>query len=320
MYEKFYRLRQRPFVLTPDPDYLYLSRVHQDALAHLRLGLESNAGFIVVTGEVGAGKTTVLQTLLRSLDSRTTVARLVNTLLGPSELLEAILIDFGAEDVPTSKPAMIRDLARFLVEERLQDRRVLVVIDEAQNLPHGSLEELRMLSNLETEKSKLMQIILVGQPELRDRLNTVDLEQLNQRITVRYHLNPLDARDTHEYINHRLRCAAIDRPMQFSNDLSATIHERSGGIPRMINVICDATLMAGYGEDRHRITPALVASVIAELETAGMLGSRTPGKRPWAPATAGERRWSDAAGATATSPVADASLHSGGSAASGVRS
>ncbi len=320
MYEQFYRLRQRPFVLTPDPDYLYLSRVHQDALAHLRLGLESDAGFTVVTGEVGAGKTTVLQTLLRSLDGRTTVARLVNTLLNPAELLEAILIDFGADDVPVSKPAMIRDLARFLVEERLQDRRVLVVIDEAQNLPHGSLEELRMLSNLETEKSKLMQIILVGQPDLRDRLNSVDLEQLNQRITVRYHLNPLDARDTHDYINHRLRCAAIDRPMQFSPDLSATIHERSGGIPRMINVICDATLMAGYGEDRHRITPALVATVIAELESAGILGSRTPGKRPWAPASAAERRWSDAASPSADSPEADTALQAGGSAASGVRS
>jgi len=311
MYEKFYRLRQRPFVLTPDPDYLYLSRVHKDALAHLRLGLESNAGFIVVTGEVGAGKTTVLQTLLRSLDSRTTVARLVNTLLGPSELLEAILIDFGIDDVAPSKPAMIRDLARFLVEERLQDRRVLVVIDEAQNLPHGSLEELRMLSNLETEKSKLMQIILVGQPELRDRLASVDLEQLNQRITVRFHLNPLDSRDTHEYINHRLRCAAIDKPMQFSPDISATIHERAGGIPRMVNVICDATLMAGYSEDRHRITPALVATVIGELESEGMLGSRTPGRRPWAPPAA-ERRWTNGPAAGHTPPSAsDVSLESG---------
>jgi general secretion pathway protein A len=303
MYEKFYRLRQRPFVLAPDPDYLYLSRVHQDALAHLRMGLESNAGFIVVTGEVGAGKTTVLQTLLRSLDSRTTVARLVNTQLGPSELLEAILIDFGADVVPPSKPAMIRDLARFLVEERLQDRRVLVVIDEAQNLPHGSLEELRMLSNLETEKSKLMQIIMVGQPELRERLASVDLEQLNQRITVRFHLHPLDARDTHEYINHRLRCAAVDRPMQFSPDITATIHERAGGIPRIVNVICDAALMAGYGEDRHRITPALVATVIGELESSGMLGSRTPGRRPWAPAAV-ERRWSDGAAGPPTSDVA----------------
>jgi general secretion pathway protein A len=306
MYEKFYRLRQRPFVLTPDPDYLYLSRVHQEALSHLRLGLESDAGFIVVTGEVGAGKTTVLQTLLRSLDSRTTVARLVNTLLGPSELLEAILIDFGMDDVPTSKPAMIRDLARFLVEERLQERRVLVVIDEAQNLPHKSLEELRMLSNLETEKSKLMQIILVGQPELRDRLSSVDLEQLNQRITVRYHLNPLDSRDTHEYINHRLRCAALGQPLQFSPDITATIHERSGGIPRMVNVICDAALMAGYGEDRERITPALVATVIAELEASGLLGSRTPGRRPWAPAAL-DRRWNDNPSANVAQPGAPAS-------------
>jgi len=290
MYEKFYGLRERPFELTPHPDYLYRSRVLEDALAHLQLGLESNAAFIVVTGEVGAGKTTVVEALLRSLDSRTTVAHLVKTAVGPSELIEAILIDFGADELPTSKPAMIRDLARFLVEEQLHDRRVLVVIDEAQNLPRASLEELRMLSNLQTGTSQLMQVILVGDPDLRDRLASVDLAQLAQRITMRYHVNPLHAQDTHEYINHRLRCAAIDTPLQFSGDITATIHERSGGFPGMINVLCDATLMAGYGEDRHRITPALVASVIAELDASGLLGSRTPSRRPWAPAAVDARR------------------------------
>lgn len=287
MYERFYRLRERPFALTPDPDYLYQSRVHQEALAHLRLGLASNAGFMVLTGEVGAGKTTLLQTLLRTMEQQATVARLVNTLLEPHELLEAILIDFGLDEVPASKPAMVRELARILVDHRRRDRRVLVVIDEAQNLSYGALEELRMLSNLETEKSKLVQIVLAGQPELGDRLETPQLEQLRQRITVRFHVTPLDENDTHQYINHRLRHAAIERPLTFGRDTTAAIHERSGGLPRLINTICDATLMAGYGEDRQRITSGLVASVIRDLEAQGLLGSRTPGKRPWAasPAT-----------------------------------
>lgn len=282
MYEKFYGLRQRPFTLTPNPEFLYLSRVHQEALAHLRLGVESEAGFVAITGEVGSGKTTVLQALLRTLDRRVTVARLVNTLLEPRELIEAILIDLGADHVPASKPAMLRDLAMTLVEQRRQGRRVLIVIDEAQNLSYLALEELRMLSNLETETSKLMQIVLAGQPELRDRLASPDLDQLTQRITVRYHLTPLDGPDSHEYINHRLKQAALGEPMIFGPELTSAIHERSGGLPRLINVMCDAVLMAGYGEDRPVITGALLATVIRELEESGQLGSRTPGRRPWA--------------------------------------
>ncbi len=282
MYETFYHLRERPFALTPDPDYLYLSRGHREALGYLRLGIESSAGFVVVTGEVGSGKTTLLQTLLRTLDRQAAVARLVNTLLEPRELLEAILIDFGVTPATTSKPAMVRDLARVLVSQRAKGQRVLVVIDEAQNLSYGALEELRMLSNLETEKSKLMQIILVGQPELRERLLAPDLEQLRQRVTVRYHLEALDARETGQYINHRLRHAAVDKPLTFGREITDAIHDRSGGIPRMINVICDAALLAGYSEDRHRITSALVTSVFRELEQHGLLGSRSPGRRPWA--------------------------------------
>lgn len=287
MYERFYGFRQRPFTLTPNPDFLYLSRVHQEALGHLRLAVESHAGFVALTGEVGAGKTTVLQTLLRSLDRRVAVARLVNTLLEPRELIEAILIDLGAESVPVTKPAMLRDLAVILVNQRRQGGRVVIVIDEAQNLSYPALEELRMLSNFETETSKLMHIILAGQPELRDRLSSPDLDQLSQRITIRYHLTPLDAHDTHEYINHRLRQAAAGPPMVFGPELTGAVHERSGGLPRLINVICDAVLMAGYGEDRTVITAPLLATVIRELEESGQLGSRTPGRRPWAAARAG---------------------------------
>jgi putative secretion ATPase (PEP-CTERM system associated) len=271
MYERFYELRERPFALSPDPDYLYPSRVHREALDYLRYGLESHAGFVIITGEIGSGKTTLLQTLLRGLDSQTTVARIVNTMLEPRELLETILIDFGLEPAGKSKPLLLRDLAQYLVDQRLAGRMVLLVIDEAQNLTPGALEELRMLSNLETEKSKLLQIVLVGQPNLRDKLATPELEQLRQRITVSYHLQPLDADETENYINHRLRRAAVGAPVVFPREATEMIHARSRGVPRIINIICDAALVFGYAEERRTINLALVQEVLAELELTGVL-------------------------------------------------
>jgi putative secretion ATPase (PEP-CTERM system associated) len=271
MYERFYQLRERPFALSPDPEYLYPSRVHREALDYLRYGLESHAGFVVITGEIGSGKTTLLQTLLRGLDSQTTVARIVNTLLEPRELIETIMIDFGLEASNRSKPLMLRDLAQYLVDQRLAGRLVLLVIDEAQNLSVAALEELRMLSNLETEKSKLLQIVLVGQPNLRDTLATPQLEQLRQRITVSYHLLPLDPAETANYINHRLRRAAVGAPLEFPGAVTDIIHARSRGVPRIINVICDAALVFGYAEERRQIDLPLMREVLAELETTGVL-------------------------------------------------
>ena len=271
MYERFYELRERPFALSPDPDYLYPSRVHREALDYLRYGLESHAGFVVITGEIGSGKTTLLQTLLRGVDSQTTVGRVVNTILEPRELLETIMIDFGLDPAGKSKPILLRDLAQYLVDQRLAGRMVLVVIDEAQNLSHAALEELRMLSNLETEKSKLLQIVLVGQPNLRDTLHSPDLEQLRQRITVSYHLTPLDAEETANYINHRLRRAAIGAPVEFPRDATDAIHARSRGVPRIVNVICDAALVFGYAEERRAVDLTLVQEVLAELELTGVL-------------------------------------------------
>jgi putative secretion ATPase (PEP-CTERM system associated) len=273
MYERFYQLRERPFALSPDPEYLYPSRVHQEALDYLRYGLESQAGFVVITGEIGSGKTTLLQTLLRNLDTQTTVGRIVNTMLEPRELLETIAIDFGLDSTGRSKPLLLRDLSQFLVDQRLAGRQVLLVIDEAQNLGLAALEELRMLSNLETEKSKLLQIVLVGQPDLRDKLAAPALEQLRQRITVSYHLRPLDAEETHNYINHRLRRAALGVPMEFPGEASAVIHDRSRGVPRVINVICDATLVFGYAEERRVFDRALLADVLSELEATGVLAA-----------------------------------------------
>src|SRR5688500_17188171 len=271
MYERFYELRERPFALSPDPDYLYPSRVHREALDYLRYGLESHAGFVVITGEIGSGKTTLLQTLLRGLDNETTVGRIVNTMLDPRELLETIMIDFGLDPTGKGKPLILRDLSQYLVDQRLAGRMVLLVIDEAQNLSLAALEELRMLSNLETEKSKLMQIVMVGQPDLRDKLQASELEQLRQRITVSYHLQPLDAGETANYINHRLRRAALGAPLEFPREVTGVIHARSRGVPRIINVICDAALVFGYAEERRQVDRALMDDVLEELELTGVL-------------------------------------------------
>jgi putative secretion ATPase (PEP-CTERM system associated) len=286
MYERFYELRERPFALSPDPDYLYPSRVHREALDYLRYGLESHAGFVAITGEIGSGKTTLLQTLLRGLDSQTTVGRIVNTMLEPRELLETIMIDFGLDPAGRSKPLLLRDLAQYLVDQRLAGRLVLLVIDEAQNLSLGALEELRMLSNLETEKSKLLQILLVGQPNLRDKLLSPELEQLRQRITVSYHLSPLDPEETANYINHRLRRASVGTPLEFPREATDFIHARSRGIPRIINVICDAALVFGYAEERRQIDMALMRDVLVELETTGVLPARVPAPAPVGPRVA----------------------------------
>ena len=286
MYERFYQLRERPFALSPDPEYLYPSRVHREALDYLRYGLESQAGFVVITGEIGSGKTTLVQTLLRGLDSQTTVGRIVNTLLQPIELIETIMIDFGLDPANRSKPLLLRDLAQYLVDQRLAGRLVLLVIDEAQNLSVAALEELRMLSNLETEKSKLLQIVLVGQPNLRDTLASPELEQLRQRITVSYHLQPLDAAETSNYINHRLRRAALAAPLEFPREVTDVIHGRSRGVPRIINVICDAALVFGYAEERRQVDLPLMREVLAELETTGVLPSDTV-RRGGGPAAVG---------------------------------
>jgi general secretion pathway protein A len=289
MYERFYNLRERPFSLSPDPTYLYPSRVHTEALNYLRYGIEGHAGFVVITGEIGSGKTTLLQTALRSLDRRTSVARLVNTMLDPRELIEAVMLDFGLQpQAGQSKPHLLRDLARFLIEQRSAGRLALLIIDEAQNLSLSALEEVRMLSNLETEKSKLIQIVLVGQPNLNDVLGRPELEQLRQRITVRYHLRPLDAAETAAYIHHRLRKAAIGAPLEFPPDATELIGRYSEGLPRRINVIADAVLLFGYGEDQRNINAALVREVLTELEATGVVvaPTSTSGTRPAAQAAA----------------------------------
>ena len=273
MYERYFQLRERPFALSPDPEYLYPSKVHQEALSYLRYGIEGHAGFVVITGEIGSGKTTMLQSLLVRLDRNTTVARIVNTMLDPRELLEAIMLDFGIDPTGMSKPVLLHRLGEFLVHQRKAGRLTLLVIDEAQNLSLPALEEIRMLSNLETEKSKLIQIILIGQPELREKLSLPQLEQLRQRITVSYHLQPLDAGETANYVNHRLRRAAAGPAIEFPRDVTDLIHARSRGVPRIINVIADATLLFAYGVDRRDVDPSIVQDALDELDATGVLAS-----------------------------------------------
>src|SRR6185295_9668940 len=225
---------------------------------------------------------------------KTSIARLMNTMLDARELIEAIMLDFGLEPRhDSSKPYLLRDLARFLVDQRNAGRLSLLVIDEAQNLSVTALEEVRMLSNLETEKSKLIQIVLVGQPNLRDLLARPELEQLRQRVTVSYHLQALDAAETAAYISHRLRRAAMGAPLEFPRDVTDLIHLHSQGVPRKINAIADAVLLFGYGEERRVIDIELTADVLEELESTGVLAGHlsspaTPAG-PVAQATDGQR-------------------------------
>jgi putative secretion ATPase (PEP-CTERM system associated) len=276
VYERFFSLRERPFALSPDPDYLYRSRVHSEALSYLRYGIEGHAGFIVITGEIGSGKTTLLQTALRGVDKHTAVARIVNTQLDARDLIEAVMLDFGVTpEAGLSKPRLLRVLAEYLVQQRVNGRLALLVIDEAQNLSLAALEEVRMLSNLETEKSKLIQIALVGQPELRAMMNRPELEQLRQRVTVSYHLPALDVEETANYINHRLARAATGTPIVFPREVTDLVHQFSRGLPRRINVIADAILLYAYGEGQREVTLDLAQKAVDELKTSGILTDGT---------------------------------------------
>jgi general secretion pathway protein A len=282
MYTAFYGLREKPFQLSPDPRFLFLAESHREALAHLLFGVEQGEGFICVTGEVGTGKTTLCRTLVQRLGPGCEVALIFHPQLSAQELLEAICIEFSLDVAGRSNRELMEGLNRFLLERKQEGRRVLLIVDEAQALGPDALEQIRMLSNLETETSKLIQIILLGQPEFDAMLESPSLRQLRQRISVRWRLAPLSAAETGEYVRHRLRVAAGARRELFSEVALREIHRRSGGIPRLVNLLCDRSLLAGYATGAKAIGLPFVAQADRELRGGpGSPSLRTGARRAW---------------------------------------
>jgi general secretion pathway protein A len=266
MYLQFYGLREAPFSPTPDPKFLFQSSRHREALAQLLYGVRERKGFIVLTGEIGTGKTTLLRTLLERLDRDTHVAYVHNSALGIEGLLEYILQDWGVKSEATSHAQRLFELNEFLIEQHRQRLSPVLVIDEAQNLTIPTLEAVRLLSNFETASSKLMQILLVGQPELRDKLNTPELRQLKQRIGLRCHIGPLSPEETRLYVRHRLRIAGAADAGIFSDAAIQRIAEYSHGTPRVINIVCDHCLLSGFADSKRRIDTSAVDEAIEYLE------------------------------------------------------
>ncbi|MFQ5700019.1 MAG: AAA family ATPase [Myxococcota bacterium] len=265
MYLEFYGLSEKPFALLPDPRFLFLSRAHREALAHLLYGIGEGEGFMQVVGPVGTGKTTLCRSLAQQLGDDVSLAFIFNPSSSESELLAAINREFGVAVVGQSRDQLIEELNRFLLAERIDGRRALLVIDEAQNLETGVLERIRLLSNLETEREKLLQIVLTGQPELESLLARPELRQLQQRITVRWSLAPFSRSETAAYLEHRLDVAGAVDPRLFSPAAARAIHRRSRGVPRLINALADRALLAGYAAGSRRITRALVRRASREL-------------------------------------------------------
>ncbi len=264
MYTRHYGLREKPFSLTPDPRYLYLSASHREALAHVLYGIEQGEGFIAVTGEVGTGKTTLCRTVLDRLGPEVEVAYLFNPRLDGLELLQAIHRELGLPS-DGSRAQLLDRLNRFVLESSRRGRRVLILVDEAQNLPVATLEELRMLSNLETSTEKLLQILLFGQPELDALLDSNELRQLRQRIGVRWRLEPLAAPEAGDYVRHRLRVAAGAETELFSPAALRELRRRSRGVPRLVNLLADRALLAGYADRSRRVERVHVGRAVREI-------------------------------------------------------
>jgi len=272
MYEKFFSFKEKPFKLVPNPAYLFLSKSHEETLAHLNYALSEGVGFVEITGEVGTGKTTLCRAFLDSLDSDTIAAYIFNPRLSPRQLIRAINDELGVKYDADDTKDLIDKLNAFLLRNKARRRKVILLIDEAQNLSRNVLEQLRLLSNLETNQEKLLQIILVGQPELSELLDSHELRQLRQRITLRYQLSPLNQKETVAYIRYRISVAAENEGIRFNRSAFRQIYRYSRGIPRVINIACDRSLLTAFGLNRHRVTGSIARASIKEIAGAGSSG------------------------------------------------
>jgi general secretion pathway protein A len=285
MYRTFYGLIRPPFEMTPDPGFLYLGDTHREGLATLVYGVRSRKGFVMLTGEVGTGKTTLLHALLAQLDASTDSAYIFNPCLEPLDFFRMLFDDLGIEETCTSKAEYLLALNHYLIDRLQSDRTVLLIIDEAQNLSREMLEEVRLLSNLETPNSKLIQILLVGQPELGEMLDRDDLRQLRQRIVLRHELKPFDADESEAYVEERLRLAGYTGKGIFKRSALRELFAVTGGVPRLVNVVCDGALLTGYGRDQATLDAEIICEVANDLHlnrvsTAAKTSDRRSGSSP----------------------------------------
>ncbi|MFN2308942.1 MAG: ExeA family protein [Gammaproteobacteria bacterium] len=269
MYEAHFGLREKPFSLLPDPSFLYLSDKHRMALALLQYGLSSQAGFTAITGGIGTGKTTLIRHLLNNMEQNVTVGLISNTHRSFGDLLQWILLAFNLDYAGKGKVELYQTFVEFMIREYANRRRTVLIVDEAQNMAIDALEELRMLSNVNADKDQVLQVILVGQQQLRDTLRRPELVQFAQRIAVDYHLTPLTAADTQAYIQHRVSVAGGD-PGLFTEAACAAVHQHSNGVPRLVNLLCDIALVYGYAEKRDQIDVDLIEDVAREKRAGGI--------------------------------------------------
>ncbi|MBM4219133.1 MAG: FHA domain-containing protein [Gammaproteobacteria bacterium] len=266
MYLEHFKLTELPFRLSPDPTLLYLSKHHARAKAYMESTIWFTDGFVVITGEIGSGKTTLLETFLRELEKDVVVAQVAQTQVSPIEFLQAVLVQFGFTPFKMRKAELIATLNQFLVEQYAAGRKVLLIVDEAQNLSNRVLEEIRLLSGVETTKEKVLRIILAGQPELSEKLDSPELVQLMQRIRLRFHLAALTPEETQAYILHRLEVAGAHGRQLFTPDTQPVIYRYTGGVPRLINTLCDTALMIAFSSGQPVVTPVELKAAIDELQ------------------------------------------------------
>lgn len=264
-YLEHFNLKEQPFRLTPDPEFVYWSKQHARAKAYMESTIWLADGFVVITGEIGSGKTTLLQSFLAELDDSVVYAMVSQTQLSPSQFLQAVLTEFGFKPFKQRKVELLDTLNMFLIEQYALGKKVVLIVDEAQNLSKKVLEEVRMISGIETHKEKVLRIILAGQPELKDTLDSPELKQLVQRVRLRFHVGPLDRREMREYIEHRLAIAGRRAKDLIKDDAFDTIYRYTGGVPRLINTLCDTTLLCAYAEEVDVITSREIKAAVEEL-------------------------------------------------------